>query len=205
MIIPIHVADETKNALLQSKVQEIANCLEAHNVRVHVDARRHIRPGPKFFEWERKGVPIRLEVGLRDLGSSSVTMSRRVGNSVKSSVSIEDLPATVVATLQDMQSQLLEAAQARLHEKIFKLSTYAEMKSYLEQAAQGNLGQSGFYLVPWHADDDNERAIKEDCKATIRCYPTFANSENTAADLKNATCFYSGLPATHFALFARAF
>ena len=60
--------------------------------------------------------------------------------------------------------------------------------------------QAGFYLVPWHDDADKEREIKDDCKATIRCFPLDAQD-----DLEGKTCFYSGRPATHMAIFARAY
>ena len=60
----------------------------------------------------------------------------------------------------------------------------------------------GFFLVPWHADDANEDAIKDETKATIRCYPL---DEQTEENLAGASCFYSGKPATHMAIFARAF
>ena len=191
---------------MQNKVAEIANLLELRNVRVHVDSRPHIRPGPKFFEWERKGVPIRIEVGMRDLAANVVTMSRRIGVAEKSAIHMDALPAAIDTTLAAIQNELLEAAQTRLREKLFRLNTYAEMKAHLEAAAaQGSTETAGFYLVPWHASDANEQAIKEDCKATIRCFPTFANNQDAQKELQNEKCFYSGLQATHRALFARAF
>lgn len=72
----------------------------------------------------------------------------------------------------------------------------------IELGADADKSKAGFYLVPWKCDAKNEAAIKEDCKATIRCYPFLHNSKAPSAGTK---CFYSGEQATHMALFARAF
>ena len=91
------------------------------------------------------------------------------------------------------QQQLLDQAIARQTENTHRVDSYDEMKAMLSE-------QAGFYLVPWHDDADKEREIKDDCKATIRCFPLDAQD-----DIEGKTCFYSGRPATHMAIFARAY
>ena len=93
-----------------------------------------------------------------------------------------------------MQAKLFADASQRLSDRTIDIATYEDMKSKI---ANEDLG---FFRVYWKADNDNEKAIKEDCAATIRCYPLDAQG-----DLEGKTCFYSGEPATHVALFARAF
>ena len=72
----------------------------------------------------------------------------------------------------------------------------------IEQGSANDKAQAGFYLVPWKCSRENEAFIKEDCKATIRCYPL---SENITPPVNGINCFYSDEQATHYAIFARAF
>merc|ERR1719484_322939 len=147
-----------------------------------------MRPGAKFFEWERKGVPLRVEVGPRDAAEGVVVVASRLGGE-KRSVAAADAAADLAASLEDIQAQLFAAAAARL-----------DGGSYDELKAKIDADDLGFFRVYWAADDANEKAIKEDCSATIRCYPLDAQRA-----LAGKACFYSGKPATHVALFARAF
>jgi prolyl-tRNA synthetase len=99
---------------------------------------------------------------------------------------------------------MLTRAKQRLNNKIFRVDSYAVMKAMIEKGS-GQAGvndEAGFYLVPWKCDADNEKAIKEECKATIRCYPFEYNANPPQEGVK---CFYSGEQATHMAIFARAF
>lgn len=105
-----------------------------------------------------------------------------------------DVGHLIQGELDQIQLELLDAATARRDKKIYRVDSYEEMK---EQLAKENYG---FFLVPWAADDDNEDAIKNDCKATIRCYPLDMQDE-----IEGKTCFFSGKPATHMAIFARAY
>ena len=81
-------------------------------------------------------------------------------------------------------------------------ATYEEMRDALKSDEASEFNGSGLYLVPWKCDAENEDKIKEECKATIRCYPLDHNKEG---DVEGKSCFYSGEPATHMALFGRAF
>lgn len=99
-----------------------------------------------------------------------------------------------------LQEELLKRANERVAAHTYRVDTYAEMKARL---AGGGRHDIGFFLAPWKDDAGNEAAIKEDCRATIRCYPLDLNANPEAVATR--TCFYSGEPATHIALFARAF
>ena len=97
------------------------------------------------------------------------------------------------STLQDIQNELLERAITYRDERTYRIDTYQELLD--------NLSKGGFFCsVPWCDDSVNEDKIKEECKATIRCYP-LENQE----EAQGKTCFYSGKPATHMAIFARAY
>eukprot|EP00600_Ochromonadales_sp_CCMP1393_P013100 CAMPEP_0175005516 /NCGR_PEP_ID=MMETSP0005-20121125/5357_1 /TAXON_ID=420556 /ORGANISM="Ochromonas sp., Strain CCMP1393" /LENGTH=626 /DNA_ID=CAMNT_0016260771 /DNA_START=231 /DNA_END=2111 /DNA_ORIENTATION=+ len=198
---------------VMAKVERLRASLRAAGVRVRVDDRPNMRPGAKYFEWERKGLPLRVDLGARDLGSGQASMAvRHTGEKTQVAIDSENgFVQAVQAALAQMHSDLYAAAETRLQEKTFRLTSYEEMKSYIAAAAgetadgaggEKDLSKAGFYLVPWKCDAANEDKIKEDCKATIRCYPT---EENLSPPAEGTKCFYSGEPATHMAIFARAF
>ena len=127
-----------------------------------------------------------------------MVVARRTGGD-KFDVPLDDaLGGTVVAELDAMQAALLAAATARLEERTLEVDSYAEMAAQLE-GSDGN-SAVGMFLVPWCDDAAAEDQIKKDTKATIRCYPL-----DRQHLVEGKACFYSGKPATHMALFARAF
>jgi prolyl-tRNA synthetase len=176
-----------------SLVDKVVDECEALNIRVKVDDRENMRPGAKYFEWERKGAPLRLEVGPRDAAANVMVVASRLGGE-KQTIAVDDVPKYLKERLDEMQAKLFSDASQRLSDRTIDIATYEDMKTRI---ANEDLG---FFRVYWKADNDNEKAIKEDCAATIRCYPLDAQG-----DLEGKTCFYSGEPATHVALFARAF
>ncbi len=183
------------------RVREIQTALQTANIRVKVDDRNYIRPGAKYFEWERKGLPIRLDIGPRDLskGSSQITIRNKLGEKASVDLAQNVLTQQIMKALDDMNSSLLESAKSRLERKTFRINTYDEMVAMINSDKDED---KGFYLVPWKCNAQNEEVIKTNCKATIRCYPDALNNDLPPKGLK---CFYSGEPATHMALFARAF
>mmetsp|Transcript_13168 Transcript_13168/g.39336 ORF Transcript_13168/g.39336 Transcript_13168/m.39336 type:complete len:559 (-) Transcript_13168:26-1702(-) len=185
--------DPEGTAAVNALVDDVVAACAGAGIRVKVDDRPKMRPGAKFFEWERKGAPLRVEVGPRDAAAGSVVVASRLGGE-KQTVPAADAAATLGGMLDAIQDQLFAAAAARLEERTVLVETYDELKA---KVAADDLG---FFKVYWKADDANEKAIKEDCAATIRCYPLDAQVE-----LEGKSCFYSGAPATHVALFARAF
>lgn len=206
VIVPITKGAGEEHEAVLRYAEGIAAALKAGRVRVRVDSRSNMRPGAKYFEWERKGVPLRIEVGPRDMAQNAAVVAARAGAGAeggkKTVQTGERLLATIQASLAELHQGLLDAATTRLTEKTFCLASYEDMKKKIAAAADGDLASAGFYLVPWKCDRGNEEAIKEECKATIRCYPF---EENVAPPPAGTKCFFSGDQATHMAIFARAF
>jgi prolyl-tRNA synthetase len=202
VILPITKGEGEEHNVVMAKVSELVKQLKG-KVRVKVDERFEMRPGAKYFEWERKGVPLRLEIGPRDVKSGTAIMAFR-HNGKKEAISTESnsFVSAITEALTSTHQDLLDNAKKRLEQRTYKISNYDEMKKYMELGKSEDKDKSGFYLVPWKCDAANEAAIKEDCQATIRCYPSHLNDEPPAAGVK---CFYSGQQATHMAIFARAF
>lgn len=144
-------------------------------------------------------MPLRLEIGARDVKSGVVTMVRRTGGEKVSVTVGNDFGHLINKELEELQQQLWEKAVAWRTQRTFRVDKYEDMKQRL---MSGDREQQGFFLAPWKCNAENEDAIKDDCKATIRCYPLELQNPSIISNLK---CFYTGEPATHIALFARAF
>ena len=202
--IPPKKNDSEGQAAMDGAMEELMANLKAAGLRVKVDERDYVRTGAKYFEWERKGVPLRIEVGPRDVRQQVCVFKYRAGSGAESKTTVDLTAAASEAQsgLERMQEELLRAARERLDQGITTGAIYEEMKTALEQDEASAFDGPGLYLVPWKCDDKNEEKIKEECKATIRCYPIDANE---AGLHKGKKCFYSGEDATHMALFGRAF
>lgn len=194
---------EAQEAMDKAIVELVAD-LKAAGLRVKVDDRDFVRSGAKFFEWERKGVPLRIEIGPRDVRQNVCVFKYRAGRgaSEKATVDLESAAVTAASGLETMQQELYDAAKERLEAGITTDVSYAELKSALENDEASVYPGRGLFLVPWKCNAENEDKIKEECKATIRCYPMEANEKGLHDGKK---CFYSGEDATHMALFGRAF
>ncbi len=190
-VVPIWRKDHEKEGVV-GFAREIADALRAAGVRVAVDERDKMKPGAKYYDWERKGVPLRLEIGPRDLASRAAFASRRIGGK-KFGIPEAELVPRVLETLDGIQSELLETARAFREQNTHEVDSYDAFKAQLTE-------RGGWYLVPWADNADNEAAIKAETKATIRCYPLDAQD-----NLEGRVCFYSGAPATHMAIFSRAY
>jgi len=200
--IPVNKKDEEGRVALNVCLDELSASLKASGLRVKVDDRDYVRNGAKYFEWERKGVPLRIELGPRDVKSGVCLFKYRVGSDEKKTVELGRAAEVAKAGLDKMQNDLLESAKKRLAQGIRLGSTYEEMKIALESDEAAVYPGAGLFLVPWKCDAANEENIKDECKATIRCYPLDVNAAGMA---KGKKCFYSGDDATHMALFGRAF
>eukprot|EP00166_Cyanidium_caldarium_P006043 ctg_784.g269 len=157
-----------------------------------MDRRETLRPGAKFFDWERRGVPLRLEVGKRDVANKGVMCARRVDGQ-KMALPVDGLEARLEDMLEEVQEGMLERAQRFVQQHWHRVEQYAEMRERLrgrkaEEAedgeVEGNMG--GFFLAPWRDSVENEARIKEECKATIRCYPDGWQQEAGASGGKSA-------------------
>jgi prolyl-tRNA synthetase len=190
VIVPIWKSDDEKTRLIDAG-RALLSTLRSAGIRAHLDDRDTLKPGAKYYEWERKGVPLRMELGPRDLDKGQAFCAKRTGGG-KFGLPLGDASA-VQATLDAIQSELLERALAWREARTHRVSSYAEFKTKLES-------DGGFFLVPWHDDGANEEQIKDETKATIRCYPLASQSE-----AEGQTCFFSGRPANRMALFAKAY
>lgn len=159
VIVPIGKNEELENVM--AKAEEIAELLTAQGIRVKIDKRDFMRPGPKFFEWEKKGVPVRVELGPKDLAAGQVTIARR-DTSAKQTASYEGIEDAIKDLLDQIQTNLYDRALAFRDEHMVTADDYAEFKDRLE----GN-----FVLAHWCGDASCEAKIKEETKATIRCIP----------------------------------
>jgi len=187
-----------QHAELMAFVDKAVGQLKAQGVRTQVDTRWNMKPGPKFYEWEKKGVPLRIECGPRDVEAGTLLAAKRTGGDKFTLNLDEGFGATVATELETMQADLLAAAKERLAKGTLEPASYEEMAQQLE-GSDGSAAP-GFFLVPWHDDAEAEEKVKKETKATIRCFPF---DEQHRAE--GATCFMTGRPATHMALFARAF
>jgi len=202
--IPAKKNDEEGQKIISEAVDSLHADLKNLGLKVKVDDRDYLRNGAKYFEWERKGVPLRIEIGPRDIKNGVCVFKYRAGDMAdeKQSVKLGEAASVAVSGLNRLQENLFEAAKKRLEASITENITYEEMKTALEGDEASMYPGAGLYLVPWKCDADNEKKIKEECKATIRCYPI---SRNKAGAVDGKKCFYCGEDASHFALFGRAF
>ena len=184
------------DGLVAESCSRITALLNEAGVRCHVDDRDYLKPGPKFFHWERRGVPLRIEVGPREAEALQCVVCPRIPPSDKSVLSIEGIGEQVKARLAVIHETMLAGAKERLDAGIQPVGDYASMVDALGS------GKAGMFLAPWTEDAAEEELVKAECKATIRCYPLDANA---AGAVEGKKCFKTGRPATHMALFARAF
>jgi prolyl-tRNA synthetase len=160
VIVPIG-RDNWREAVLP-RAQEIRAELAAAGIRVTLDERDE-RPGWKFAEWELRGVPLRLELGPKDIEKSAVLIARR-DTKEKLGVPMDGLAARVRALLDEVQNNLFARAVKFRDEHTQRVATYEEFKQVLE-------GRPGFVIAPWCGSSDCEGRIKTDTQATIRNMP----------------------------------
>lgn len=160
VVIPIWKSDEEKAQVL-GVVKGIAGRLKAAGVRVHIDDRDNYKPGFKFNDWELKGVPLRLELGPRDVAAGKAVLARR-DTGEKQVVDAAALDALVPSLLEQIQKALFEKARTFRDQNIRRAATYEELVKTLEE-------QGGFVLAPWDGDAAVEERVKNETKATIRC------------------------------------
>jgi prolyl-tRNA synthetase len=176
------------------KAHEIAAQLKPL-ARVHIDDREQYSPGWKFNQWEMKGVPLRLEIGPKDIDNNQCVLARR-DTREKEFVPLDTLSNKVPDLLSAIQKDMLERARAYRDENTRTVADFAEFMKVIEE-------QRGFIKAPWCGDSDCETKIKEQTKATIRCIPLL--DDNTLAPPPAANCVHCGSPARHEVLFARSY
>jgi len=160
--------------------------------RVKVDDRTEVTPGFKFNQWELRGVPLRIEIGPKDVANQSVALARRdfPRRDGKSFVPQAGIATTVEQMLTEIQSNMLAKATQFRDAHIFEPEDYNEFKEIIDQ--------DGWCFVWWKPDTENEAKIKEETKATLRCIPLDQPGGK-------GKCIFSGEDATEKAYFAKAY
>ena len=214
------------------KCREIADALRAAGIRVMLDDRDAYTPGWKYAEWELRGVPLRLEVGPRDIQNNQVFSSRR-DMKAKAPLPIDGLPAAVRALLDtDPGRRSRRRSRTFREEHTTRVDTYDEFKAAMD-------GRPGFVVAPWAHNAANEAQVKTDTQATLRNVPFSVKAAmdgrpgfvvvpwahdaaneaqvktDTQATLRNVPfsegtpegkrCMFSGAPADVYAYFAKAY
>ncbi|MBP7031485.1 MAG: proline--tRNA ligase [Chloroflexi bacterium] len=189
VIVPIYRKDEEKSAVMEA-VNAVQAQLKA--LRVKVDDREGLTPGFKFNDWELKGVPLRIEIGPKDVQNGTVALSRRdiPGRDGKSFLPMAGLESSVPALLQTIQDNMLAKATAFRDSHIVEVSDYETFKQVV--------AEQGWALAWWSDDRENEARIKEETKATLRVYASDPNPGE-------GVCFYSGRKTNQKAYFARSY
>ncbi|HEX8974039.1 MAG TPA: proline--tRNA ligase [Patescibacteria group bacterium] len=188
VIVPVWVSEEEEKATF-AKAEEIAEKLRQQNVDVKID-KREGRPGPKFFEWEKKGVPMRLEIGPKDIAKQSIVAVRR-DSGEKKFIAEGEIVSFVVDELEDIQRNLFDKALEFRKNNTHLVNSWEEFKEIIN-------GEGGFLMAHWCGDVTCEEKIKEETKASTRCIP-FDQPE------EEGTCVYCGKKSNKRIIFARAY
>jgi prolyl-tRNA synthetase len=189
-VVIVPIGRENWRETVLPKAQEIRQQLVGAGLRVMLDERDE-RPGWKFSEWEMRGVPLRLEIGPKDLEKSQVLLARR-DTREKLAVSMDGLAPRVQALLAGIQESLLQRAQKFREEHTHRADDYDAFKTLLE-------GRPGFVIAPWCGSADCEARIKTDTQATIRNMPI------DGAAPSGRQCVRCDSPAVAEAWFAKAY
>jgi prolyl-tRNA synthetase len=189
VVVPIYKNDAERSAVMGA-VQQITGGWRGR-LRFKVDDRDNLTPGFKFNEWELKGIPVRVEVGPKDVEKGSVALARRdrPGREGKSFVPQEGLTERIEALLAEIQTSLFQRALAFREERTADVASYDELKQQIER---------GFARAYWAGTTEDEKRIQDETRATIRCIPL---------DQPGAvgTCVYTGKEATRQVIFGRAY
>jgi prolyl-tRNA synthetase len=188
VIVPIFKNDAEKVAVMET-VERVRR--ELSGFRIHVDERSEITPGFKFNDWEMRGVPLRIEIGPKDVEKGSLALARRdlPGRSGKSSIPQTQLVEQISATLNTIQASLLERALAFREANTYQPTDYAGLKQAV---------QNGWALAWWCGREECETKVKDETKATTRCIPL---DQATGA----GNCIVCNEPAAQKVYFSRAY
>ena len=187
VIIPIYYSKEDREKIVQ-EAKKIQNILNDVKIRTQLDDRDQVTPGFKFHDWELKGIPIRIEIGPKDVAKNQVVMARRY-NQTKDSINMDKLSGTVVAELKNIQHQMFDAAKKILVERVVRVSEYQQFKDELDNGKMIDCS--------WCGNQTCEDKIKEETGADLRVIP----SDNAKAE----TCIYCKNSGTTNALFAKGY
>lgn len=172
VIIPIipKDADSEKILNLANQIKEMLS-----DFRVHLDDREEVSPGFKFNEWELKGVPIRLELGPKDIENNSVVVARRDIQNSKTSIPINTLDSEITNLLDTIQNEMLKVSEQFLTDNTSHAESMDELLKQLQDS-------DGFVSCYWSESKEDELRVKEQTKATIRCYPLEHTNEMSSVN-----------------------
>ena len=192
VIVPIFKTGEERSTVVEA-ADRLRKQLSGGGVRVHLDAREGIKPGAKYYEWEGRGVPLRIEIGPRDVSSGSVVLARRTGGK-KETIPLEEISSRVIVAMNQMQAELLQAALGRREAATLRGATKEQFIDKMEQ-------EGGFVYGGFCGSTACESEIKEQTKATIRVLP---DTEFRSPD-PPTTCMWCGRPSVAEAVWAKAY
>jgi len=188
IIIPIGKTDEEKQAAIK-KAEAITAAAAKNGWRIKIDDRAQYTPGWKFNDWELKGVPLRLELGPKDLKKNQVVMVRR-DTGVKEEIAIDKLIDNFEKIIADIQDAIFQRAKDFVKENTHEAKTFEELSEILNT-------KRGFVWASWCGESECEKEIKEKIKATIRCVPLDSK--------KGGSCVHCNKPAKEKVLFAQSY
>jgi len=187
VIVPIYNSDEDKKQVLE-KSDEIKHKLESKSIRIHIDDREELSPGYKFNDWEMKGVPLRIEIGPKDISKQKVVLAKRY-NKEKIDLGFDEIEK-IDLILNEIQTNMLESAREEAGQNTLNISDYTEFKE--------KIGKGGFFNANWCGKQECEEKIKEETGADIRVIPF--DKEN-----KDGKCIYCNEQSTSVPIFARGY
>lgn len=187
VIIPLWFKEEQKEEILAA-AKALQTQLTALNMRVKMDV-RELRPGEKIFHWEKKGVPVRIELGPKDLAAGVGIVARRDGGD-KESIELNKLPEHVAKVLENIQQTLCDRAKTLRETNTVSVDSWEEFTKAIEEGK--------FVMAHWSGDAEDEAKIKEESGATIRCLPFAQKTEE-------GSCVYSKKPSKIRVLFAKSY
>jgi prolyl-tRNA synthetase len=188
VIVPIYYSEADAKKVIE-KANEIETMLLDKKIRVHVDRRSELTPGFKFHDWELKGIPLRIEIGPKDIAKQKVVIATR-HNQEKTDLAIDKIGGEINAILEKIQNEMFDAAKKMLQERSTSVDDYEKFKEELEKG--------GFLYASWCGDESCEEKIKEETGAEIRVIPFDGKNQNTK-------CVYCGKSSTIIPIFARGY
>ena len=188
VVVPIYKSEE-QLAIISEKVDLVKNNLEGKGISVKFDDRKTHKPGWKFAEYELKGVPVRLAMGMRDIENNTIEVARR-DTLEKQTYGIENIEDIVYNLLEEIQSNLFLKANNFRKENTYTAESYDEFKQLIEKG--------GFVYAHWDGTSESEEKIKNETKATIRCIPLASVKEE-------GLCIISQKKSAQKVLFAKAY
>ncbi|MFW5799365.1 MAG: His/Gly/Thr/Pro-type tRNA ligase C-terminal domain-containing protein, partial [Spirochaetota bacterium] len=191
---PIYKSEEQQKTVM-NKINEINKVFKEKNIRTYIDNRDNLSPGFKFNEWELKGVPVRIEIGPKDIEKNQCVLAIRYSGE-KKFIPVEEAKNNISNILDDIHNGLLKKAENFLYEHILETDDYDKFIEHINNS-------SGMVLSKWCGDEECEKKVKEDCKASSRCIPI--DDKGKVKTVDDGKCTICGKPAKYNVYWAKAY